>query len=338
MRLLSSLSIVLICKLAVALQAGNLHAAAEKEKQGHAGYSNELKFSYQSKGGAERERTVFLWYPTDQEEIEFKYVAKRGMIAPGSPVREGRYPLLLFSHGFWGGADQSVFLMEGLARAGYIVAALHHDDAMANQARKRTELPNFIDAKSWEDDRFYDRKEDMTALLDELLTLDERKQSPLHHRIKREHIGAVGHSLGGYTVLGLAGARQSWKDDRIKAALLLSPYILPYFHHGNLAAVKVPVMLQGGTRDIGVTPFLKAMYEKLNVPKYYLVLKGVDHYGWTDLASRGRTTTNALKTGNPKLIAEYSRAFFDQYLLGVEREETLTAPRQDLHRWWAKAE
>jgi predicted dienelactone hydrolase len=136
-------------------------------------------------------------------------------------------------------------------------------------------------------------------------------------------------------MLGMAGVRESWKDPRVKAALLLSPYILPYFHHGDLGRVKVPVMVQGGTLDLGVTPFLKRFYDGLTSQKYYLVLKGLDHYGWTDFNSIGRTTTEALRKGNPKLIAEYSLAFFDQHLRGIDRKKALAHREEEIHSWRA---
>ena len=300
-----------------------------------AGFSRALELSYQSKGGEKRERRVFLWYPTESEEIKFKYAWQSGMVSPDAPVKVGAHPMIVFSHGFWGGADQSVFLMEALARAGYVVAAVHHADATPNQVKKRIGMPNFINAKGWKDDKFFDRKEDMSALLDFMLEQNGDVNSILHGRLLPGVIGGAGHSLGGYTMLGMAGVRESWKDPRVKAALLLSPYILPYFHHGDLGRVKVPVMVQGGTLDLGVTPFLKRFYDGLTSQKYYLVLKGLDHYGWTDFNSIGRTTTEALRKGNPKLIAEYSLAFFDQHLRGIDRKKALAHREEEIHSWRA---
>jgi predicted dienelactone hydrolase len=226
--------------------------------------------------------------------------------------------------------------MEALAHAGYIVASLHHDDAMPNQHKQRVDLPNFVDAKRWDETKFFDRKEDMSALLDFLLAADGQPGSLLFERIKRGAVGAAGHSLGGYTALGLAGAWASWKDERVAAALLLSPYIHPFYFHGDLKAVKVPVMFQGGTRDIGITPFLKSIYKRLEVPKYYLVMKKVGHYGWTNFATLGRTTTEVLNEGNTKLMADYSVAFFDQHLGGKDRKADLAKSAETLHRWWAE--
>src|SRR5262249_61965308 len=42
------------------------------------------------------------------------------------PVRAGRYPLVLFSHGFGGHRRQSTFLTTHLASHGYVVAAPDH--------------------------------------------------------------------------------------------------------------------------------------------------------------------------------------------------------------------
>lgn len=327
------------CGAAVAeTKADSIPAAVVVADQAHAGYSKQLQFAYESKGGEKRERSILLWYPTVQEEKEIKYQGQRGMAAVDAPVKEGRHPLVIFSHGFWGAADQSVFLMEALARAGYVVASVHHNDAIPNQEKTPVEMPNFLNAKAWEDDKFFDRREDMVALLDAVLERDSREDSLLHGRIDRDAIGAAGHSLGGYTVLGMAGARDSWSDDRIKAALLLSPYILPYFHNGRVEKVEVPIMFQGGTLDIGITPFLKGLYEKLGCAKYYLILKGVDHFGWTDFNSAGRTTTEALEEGFPKLIADYGVAFFDQHLRGEDRQAALPEKEEDLHAWWASTE
>ncbi len=330
-----------IVPTALVLIVAHLSTIAAPAKPGQenprqAGFTTKLALAYQSKEGEKRERVIYLWYPTEERARAFIYVTQRGSVAPDAAVSEGRHPLVLFSHGFWGGADQSVFLMEALARAGYIVASLHHDDATPNQRKRRVHMPNFVDAKSWGDEKFFDRKEDMTALLDQLLRLDGKPGSLLHKRVKRDAVGAAGHSLGGYTILGLAGARKSWKDERIAAALLLSPYILPYFYHGELGAVKIPVMFQGGTLDVGITPFLKGIYDKLTVPKYYLVLRGANHFDWTDLNSAGRTTMEVLRSGNPKLIAEYSLAFFDQHLRGEDRKEALQKRKKELFGWWAK--
>ena len=46
----------------------------------------------------------------------------------------------------------------------------------------------------------------------------------------------VGHSLGGYTVLGVGGGWAHWKDPRVKAILALSPYAAPFINKETLVA------------------------------------------------------------------------------------------------------
>ncbi len=275
------------------------------------------KFSliYDAPGGHRRESPAFLWYPTAAEAPRFDYNGQIGLAARDAPVAAGEYPLLVFSHGFLGAADQTIFLMEELARRGYIVAAIDHADAGKNLS-KSIAWPNFVDARSWDDSKYLDRKQDLSALLDYLLAQNDRAESFLHQHLAAGRIGAIGHSLGGYAVLGMAGAWPAWRDERIGAALLLSPYALPFHVNGDLSSVKVPIMLQGGTLDWGITPFLPVVYDKLRGPKHYLVLKNETHFGWTNLISLGKTTTECIQSGNAELMTTYAVAFFDRYLKG----------------------
>ncbi len=282
------------------------------KRAGDAGF-RKFVLSYKA-GDEERSRNVFLWYPSAKAATRYDYRGQVGFAAPDSEVAAGAHPVILFSHGFLGVADQSIFLMEELARRGYIVAALNHADSLASRRTRRMEAPKFADAKSWTDQKFLDRRQDVAALLDHLLELNGRKESFLFERIDNQAIGACGHSLGGYTVLGMVGAWDSWRDERIKAALVLSPYSTPFLTQGDVAKITVPVMIQGGTLDFGITPFLPAIYGKLPAPKYYLVLKNETHFGWTNLISLGKTTVEAVQEGNAQLMTDYSVAFFERHL------------------------
>lgn len=290
--------------------------------EGNVGF-RKITLSYKATDGP-RNRSVLLWYPTGAEAGRHDYHGQIGFVAPDAVVLEGRHPLVLFSHGFLGIAEQSLFLVEALARRGYVVAAVNHADASTPQrGAKPVAWPNFGDPKTWDETRYRDRKEDLAALLDHLLAENGRDGSFLHGRIDEGAIGAAGHSLGGYTVLGVVGGWESWRDDRVRAALLLSPYVTPFTAKGTVSAVKAPVMLQGGTMDWGITPFLPEVYDKLRGPRYYLVLKGENHFGWTNLASAGKTTVECVQEGNPELMTDYGIAFFDRHLRGAPDAELL---------------
>jgi hypothetical protein len=78
-------------------------------------------------------------------------------------------------------------------------------------------------------------------------------------------------------------------------------------------------MMQGGTLDLGITPFLNPLYDKLQSPRYHLVLKNETHFGWTNLIALGQTTTAAIEKGNCRWITAYTVAFFQQHLRGKDQ-------------------
>jgi predicted dienelactone hydrolase len=56
-----------------------------------------------------------------------------------------------------------------------------------------------------------------------------------------QRFGLIGHSLGGYTVLGLGGVWPSWKLDGVKAVLALSPYVQPFLVRRTPAGLGAPI-------------------------------------------------------------------------------------------------
>ncbi len=228
---------------------------------------------------------------------------------PAGAAPASGYPVIVFSHGFGGCNTQSIFLMEALAQAGYFVLAPNHRDAGCGSARKARsgrhspEEP-FQKAEEWSDATYKDRRADIEAVLDAVLG----EKSFQGVRVDAGRVGIAGHSLGGYTALGVAGAWTSWKDPRIKAVLALSPYNTPFVEKGDLGHMNVPVMYQGGTLDLGITPTvrrLKGAYDRSPAPKYYVEFQGAGHLAWTGLNPRFHAVIN-----------RYSVAFFDRYLKG----------------------
>jgi predicted dienelactone hydrolase len=216
-------------------------------------------------------------------------------------------PVILFSHGFHGCATQSRFLMEAFADAGFLVFAPNHRDATCagGGARwtERSAIP-FKDAAAWTAASYAERSEDLQRLASAIGT--DVRYGP-HADLAR--IGLAGHSLGGYTVLGLAGAWPAWRMPHVVAVLALSPYVQPFVAQRRLGGVDVPTMLQGGTLDFGVTPTLhKSMgaYDQLAAPKYYIEFQGAGHFAWTDI---GRAAARAS-------IVAYGVAFMNRYVKG----------------------
>jgi predicted dienelactone hydrolase len=220
--------------------------------------------------------------------------------------RPGTVPLVIFSHGFHGSSTQSKFLMAALADDGYLVIAPNHRDAV--RAGKMDEFSfrpdvGFGKPDDWSDDTYRDRASDIQSLLVAL-----KNDPKWNAMVDWERVTLAGHSLGGYTVLGLAGGWPSWKPEgvKIKAVLALSPYCTPFIRKQTLGKLETPVLYQGGTRDFGITPFVKrsgGAFDATSAPAYFVEFDGAGHFAWTDL-----------KTDHHPSIEHYSIAFLDKHL------------------------
>ena len=269
-------------------------------------------------------RVTAVWYPTTAKPMIYPYVPNfLGRVALNGPVTLvcGKpLPLIVFSHGDLGCGIQSIFLTEELARHGYVVAAPDHADAAIchtapGSPSSPVPQPDILNPQDWNESSRKDRREDLEAVINDLLAHEE-----FRNVIDPTKIGAAGHSLGGYTVVGLAGGWPSWLDTRVRAVLALSPYVMPFQVKKKLRNVRVPLMYQGGTLDVGITPFLagtKGAYAEANAPVYFLELKDAGHFAWVNCGNEHMRESCLSNIPSARLIAEYSVAFFDRYLRGL---------------------
>lgn len=229
-------------------------------------------------------------------------------VAVWRPALGETAPLVIFSHGFHGCNTQTSFLMRALARHGYLVIAPNHRDAGCVRggliASFKPRQP-FRKPALWTDATFADRRDDVVNLIAGL-----RTTARWSSMIDWNNVALAGHSLGGYTVLGLAGAWPSWKLEgvQLKAVLALSPYCAPYIEKGSLGSMDVPVMYQGGTRDWGITPSVMkpgGAYDQTRGPASLIEFDGANHFAFTD---RGREHQDS--------ISHYALAFLDAFLSG----------------------
>ena len=153
------------------------------------------------RGAADHTLHVTVWYPAADTSVE----TPQFIGPPGKPLFDAGaatphaafapslepFPLILLSHGTGGSAGQLAWLGTALARAGFIAAAVDHP---GNNAVTGYTVEGFT--------LWWERATDISEVLDGLLTDPE-----LSPHIDKDRIGAAGFSLGGYTVLELAGAR-----------------------------------------------------------------------------------------------------------------------------------
>jgi predicted dienelactone hydrolase len=155
--------------------------------------------AYDWRGAATRRLVTTIWYPAAAGAMPVERVIgpagsplfALGRWADAPPWRGGRHPLIVVSHGTGGSAQMMAWLAADLAARGYIVAAVNHP---GNNALEAYTAEGFL--------LWWERARDVTVVVDGLL-----RSRDLAARIDRTRIGAAGFSLGGYTVLALAGAR-----------------------------------------------------------------------------------------------------------------------------------
>jgi predicted dienelactone hydrolase len=154
---------------------------------------------YNWRGAQTHALLTTVWYPAVQSAVEQPQTLGppnaplfySGSVASNAElaVSPSRFPLVLMSHGTGGSAMQLAWLGTYLASHGYIVAAVNHP---GNNALEPYTIQGFT--------LWWLRAHDLTVVLDHMLA--DRTFGP---RIDKSSIGAAGFSLGGYTMMEIAG-------------------------------------------------------------------------------------------------------------------------------------
>jgi predicted dienelactone hydrolase len=155
------------------------------------------------RGAEKKELDVVIWYPAIDTAIETKqYIGlseqplfEAGSATPGAPFAPHleKLPMVVISHGSGGSALQMAWLGTALARAGYVAVAVDHPGNNSAGGAQIT-AEGFV--------LWWERATDVSNVIDGML-----KDGEFGPRIDTSRIAAAGYSLGGYTVLELAGAQ-----------------------------------------------------------------------------------------------------------------------------------
>lgn len=195
-----------------------------------------------------------LWYPCAEPTGTLQLGPYALTVSKDCPLRGGKHPLIVVSHGrggtFLGHHDTA----EALADAGFIVAAINHPGDTFSDKSRIDELSAFVS-----------RPADIKRLIDYMLG------SPAAPFIDQPRIGFFGFSRGGYTGLAVIGANADWAnstaycggsrarlcrqihdrefpggpiphDPRIKAAIVADPLAI-FFTAESLAPIRTPVQV-----------------------------------------------------------------------------------------------
>jgi len=154
---------------------------------------------YEWRGDAKHVLATIIWYPAEPGAEETPQLVG----PPGNPWFDGgraaadaplastptKFPLIVLSHGTGGTGDNLAWLGTALARAGYIAAAVNHPGN------------NFIDGYTVQGfTLWWERAGDLSTVIDGMLA-----DAVFGTRTDAERVGAAGFSLGGYTMIAIAG-------------------------------------------------------------------------------------------------------------------------------------
>ena len=275
---------------------------------------------FEKQGGKQLQYAAITCYPTTAANTRADYALPSGvkimrmqrgaeapLIATNPDVADGKWPLMVLSHGLAGSplGDDYVQVIARLAAEGYVVFAPFHADARYSRIH--------IDDVS---DAFYVITKyaeiaEMEAIrplglkqgLDYILSKSEYAS-----RVDQDKIVGFGASLGGMAMMLAQGAKLTTsfggaervivRDNRYKAVVGYVPYsgqsFLPAFgdSNGGVRSVRVPYLGIGGTADT-VAPISRTsqMIEALSGSKYFVTIEGMPHgfrvqdapevFGWT---------------------------------------------------------
>lgn len=277
-----------------------------------------------TRGG--RTLPVDVWYPVDPADAggppsvyDLIFAGIESDVAFDAPPasQAGPFPFVVFSHGSGGIRFQSWFLMEHLASHGYVVAAPDH---VGNTA-----LDLLIPGPPFET---RDRPLDISLVIDAMLERDATPGDGFEGRIDPARIGVVGHSFGGFTALAMAtGFEDVPPDPRVRAIVPISP-VSTIFTPAELASIRIPTLLVGGTADMTAPIDPQTIYawdHLTDRPRYRLDVVDAGHASFTDICAIGDAL---LEAGLPPNLLDFLLGNLAEGcspdLIDIERAHQLT--------------
>ena len=244
---------------------------------------------------------MLVLYPTRTAASSVAFGPFALEVAMEAPMAEGRFPLVLISHGSGGSYLTHRTLGMHLARNGFVVGIPEHPF----NNRLNNELQYTIQNMTY-------RPRHMRLAIDEMLAHEKFGQ-----QVASNHVAVIGHSVGGYTALALAGGvahtqglvelcqkparadepywlnllRQNGitsqplavtADTRIKAVVLLAPDVSLFMAAGALRHVHVPVLLLVAEQDFMPLETIAVLQNGLpeRTPFRHRLVKNAGHYSF----------------------------------------------------------
>jgi len=234
-------------------------------------------------------------------------------------IREGKFPLIVFSHGNGGTRHQNTFWCDYLASHGFIIASADHTGNASVTVIKGRPIPYQGSQRS---SSALDRPRDMSFLLDELTLWNQGADSRFSGKLALDSVCAAGMSFGGLSAVDVVAA-----DPRFKSLIAMAGASLS---HTNLV---VPSLWLLGREDrtIGAAGnlLLRLHHAAHTGPSFLLELKNGGHYSFTDMFKINKAFGDGIGPGKRRetqepfeftsmektyeIVNAYSLAFLDVY-------------------------
>jgi len=242
------------------------------------------------------------------------------------------YPVLIFSHGWGGTRTQSTYLMEELASHGYVVVAIDHtygalvtvfpDDRVVLQKSDILEHDQSDDLDLSENPLMSIWAADVSFILDQLEIINEAQgENRFSDKLDLERVGVLGHSTGGGNAVQVC-----WLEPRCKVGFVMDAWLMPVSEEVMDDVLTQPFMFlwsEGWGSDENKKRFEK-LYSNLDSDAFNLEIEGTRHYDFSDLPLLSPLSPWFGLKGPIdgqrvlRIINEYTVAYFDEYLMGVE--------------------
>jgi|AGTN01.1.fsa_nt_gi Predicted dienelactone hydrolase len=306
-----------------------------------------LSDSFKYRGGVIQSK-IAVWYPSQTSPSAFDYKLGPSLVktncAVDGKLQSGSFPIIFYSHGATGAGTSSFFICEGLAKAGYIVAAPDFpDEVVAARIQQPIDFDTEMSLKTYRyiywlrhyalnkaakegRDLYSTRPQQLRQTIQVLLNADRDSNSPFFEHIDETRLGLVGHSFGAWTSTLVAGADSEGALSNLKAIAALSgpvnSKVYSVLSKNDLRRVKVPILFEYGERETadGRGNDKKWLYDKANEPKVLFCIKDANHLSFSGgIKGEFKNAKDYLELDSArKTITETTVDFFDAFLKGDE--------------------
>ena len=321
-----------------------------------------VRFYYPGKEGTETKVCGLLSdskLKTFIKKPDYHEHEKRVRIFEAPEMREGSFPLILFSHGYSGFAEQNSCLCQYLAEHGYIVASISHnfeasetdftdgtvtkldrsvvwkmykniltgligEIALTKKKLSDEEALKEFDAQQKKQNvfligRLYEWEKDDLAVIRYIHELAEDKDSFLYHRIDFSN----GIGATGHSFGGATAYCHCLYDDEISCGINIDGGLFGDFKE---EVNRKPFMQIINKDNYNVVTRSRLYHE---APLHFIVFKDMKHLGFTDVKLLGGKPS-IVGTADPVTVLnalnEANLAFFDRYLKQGKKEDRTKLP------------